>query len=136
MATNHVETPGIPSGNEKQQLEQMFRYLSRLADDLNVNLDAIGGNELTDDERIIMQQILAKAAEDAGIPEEDAVARAGQEMESLKSLIIKTASFVQTKLDEMRTNLIGETVAEGKFGKYVRRTGLDMVVTPEGITQN
>lgn len=136
MATNHVETPGIPSGNEKQQLEQMFRYLSRLADDLNVNLDAIGGNELNDEERMVMQQILAKAAEDAGIPEEDAAARAGQEMESLKSLIIKTASFVQTRLDEMRTNLIGETVAEGKFGKYVRRTGLDMVVTPEGVTQN
>ena len=136
MAINQVETPGIPSGNEKQQLEQMYRYMARLADDLNISLKAIGGNELTDEERIIMQQILVRDAEDAGIPEEDAVAKAGQEMESLKSLIIKTAKFVQTTLQEYRMNLLRETVAEGQFGKYVRRTGLDMVVTPEGITQN
>ena len=135
MASNIIETPGIPSGNEQEKLEQMYRYLCRLADDLNVNLQAIGGNDLTDDERQVMQQILVKSAEDAGVQPESVSGQMLQ-MESLKSLIIKTAQFVQTQLDEYKLNLLRETVADGQFGKYLKRTKLDVDVTPEGIQQN
>ena len=135
MALNTIETPGIPSGDERTQLEQMYRYLTRMAEDININLQAIGGNELTDSERQVMQVILRKSAEAAGATG-DLVQQAGYEMESLKSLIIKTAEFVQTSLQEYRLNLLRETVAEGQFGKYVKNTGLDVEVTPEGITQN
>ena len=134
MAFNKIETPGIPSGDERQQLEQMFRYLSRLAEDLNIQLEGIGGNELTDDERKVMMEIVRKDAEEKAPGSE--LERASYEMESLKSLIIKKAKFVQTSLQEYRMNLLRETVAEGQFGKYVRHTGLDVEVTPEGITQN
>lgn len=135
MASNIIETPGIPSGNEQERLEQMYRYLCRLADDLNVNLQAIGGNDLTDEERQVMQQILVKSAEDAGV-QADSISGQMLQMESLKSLIIKTAQFVQTKLDEYKLNLLRETVADGQFGKYLKRTKLDVDVTPEGIQQN
>lgn len=133
MAYN-IETPGAFGGDEKEQLEQMYRYMQRMADQLNIALEGIGGNDLTDDERRTMQSILDNASQQAGIVP-GTVQDDLYKMESLKSLIIKTAAFVQEKMDEYRLNLLRETVAEGQFGKYVRRTGLDVDVTPEGIQQ-
>ena len=121
-----IDVPPTLQGDEKAQLQQVWSYLYQLSEAINNNLDGIGGNELTDSERKTMQLILS-AGEKA--PELS-------EMETLKSLIIKTADFVQTSLQEYRMNLLGETVASGKFGRYVRSTGLDVAVTPEGITQN
>ena len=121
-----VEYPQTLSGDEGTQLKQIWSYLYQLAEGINNNLDAIGGNELTDDERMIMKEIIGTAEAE----------EASSGYESLKSLIIKTADFVQTTLTEYRLKLIGETVASGVFGRYVRQTGLDVAVTPEGITQN
>lgn len=121
-----IEVPPTLQGDEKEQLQQVWSYLYQMSETLNNNLEGIGGNELTDSERKTMQMILS-AGEKA--PELS-------EVETLKSLIIKTADFVQTNLQEYKLNLLGETVASGKFGRYVRSTGLDVAVTPEGITQN
>ena len=134
MASNRIETPGALAGDEQQQLEQIYRYLVRMADDLNIQLENIGGNELTDSERQIMLKIIRKDAE--GKVPEDQIKQELYQMESLKSLIIKTASYVMTSIDEYRATYLRETVAEGQFGKYVRNTGLDVEVNPEGITQN
>lgn len=124
-----IDLPPTLQGDEKSQLEQMWRYLYQLSESINNNLEAIGGNDLTDTERATMQQILAAAG--GG----DAQG-AASDYETLKSLIIKTADFVQTSLQEYRMKLLGETVASGQFGRYVRQTGLDVEVTPTGITQN
>ena len=120
-----IETPPTLQGDEKKQLQQVWSYLYQLAESINNNLQGIGSNELTDSERVILKDIIG-AGEEQGL----------SEMETLKSLIIKTADFVQTSLTEYRLNLLGETVASGQFGRYVRHTGLDVAVTPTGITQN
>lgn len=120
-----VELPRLPAGTEKEQLQTLYSYLYQMAETLNNNLAEIGGAELTDSERVIVNGIIG-----------DGTAEAMNEAESLKSLIIKTAEFVQSQLNEYRMHLLGEYVAEGKFGKYVRKTGLDVDVTPTGITQN
>jgi hypothetical protein len=121
-----IDTPPTLAGDEKAQLQQLWSYLYQMSQALNNNLEAIGGNELTDSERAVMQQILSG----------DEVSSGMNEMETLKSLIIKTADFVQTSLMEYRLNLLGSTVASGQFGRYVRNTGLNVEVNPEGITQN
>lgn len=120
-----IELPPQLQGDEKRQLQQLWSYLYQLSESINNNLEGIGSNELTDAERATMQAIVGEG-ERQGL----------SEMESLKSLIIKTADFVQTSLTEYRLNLLGSTVASGQFGRYVRNTGLDVAVTPEGITQN
>lgn len=121
-----IDVPPTLQGDEKAQLQQVWSYLYQLSEAINNNLDGIGGNELTDSERQTMQMILSAGDKAPEL----------SEMETLKSLIIKTADFVQTSLQEYRMSLLGETVASGKFGRYVRSTGLDVAVTPEGITQN
>ena len=125
-----IDLPQTPQGTAEEQLRQMYSYLYRMAEALNHNLSEIGSMDLTDDERIIMQQI---TAEEEGA---EAAAYDWQGKESLKSLIIKTAEFVQNKLDNYRLNLLGEYVTEGKFGKYVRNTSLKVDVTPTGIQQD
>ena len=121
-----IETPPTLAGNEQAQLQQIWAYLYSLSQAINNNLEGIGSNELTDAERTSMQAIIGKTSAEQGL----------SEMDTLKSLIIKTANFVQNSLMEYRLNLIGDTVASGTFGRYVRHTGLDVAVTPTGITQN
>ena len=131
MAAN-IEYPSTPSGTPEEQLVTMYNYLYRMAEALNANLAEIGSPDLTDGEREIMNRLLP-AEEQA---KEGTPAFSGYEAETLKSLIIKTASFVQKKTDEYRMNLLGEYVASGKFGRYVRNTNLKLDITPEGIQQD
>lgn len=122
-----IDLPPTLQGDENNQLQQMWSYLYQLSEAINSNLDAIGGNDLTDKERQSMQQILQAA----GVTHDGV----STDYETLKSLIIKTADFVQSGLQEYRTVLFGETVAASQFGQTNRRTGMDVAVTPEGVLQ-
>ena len=123
----NVETPPILAGDEAEQMRSMYRYLMRLADQLNDSLGGIGGNDFTDSERKILNNMVVKTP--AGDGQTD-------DMQTLKSWIIKTAEYTQSKIEQIRKSLVSESVAEGQFGRYVRRTELEAEVTPEGITQN
>lgn len=122
-----IDLPPTLQGDEQAQLKQMWSYLYQLSEAINNNLNAIGGNDLTDSERMSMQQILQAA----GVSQDEV----SSEYETLKSLIIKTADFVQTSLQEYRMVLFGETAASGQFGQVNRRTGMDVAVTPDGVLQ-
>ena len=126
-----IELPQTPSGKAEDQLQQLYSYLYQMAETLNHNLAEIGSNDLTDEEREIINGVTGGGANATGDIAEDR-----SEAETLKSLIIKTAGFVQNELNQYRVNLLGQYVAEGKFGKYVRNTGLSVDVTPEHIQQN
>ena len=124
-----IEYPQKPNGNELQQLQQMYGYLYTMAETLNRNLAQIGGNELTEAEMKIMRDVIGEPAES------DGVRQVAAEAETLKSMIIKTAEFVRTELQEYNIRLMGGVEAEGQLGKYVRKTKLDVDITPEGIQQ-
>lgn len=122
-----IELPSLPAGDEKQQLQALYSYLYQMAEALNNNLGEIGGTEFTDAEMIIVREVIG----------DDGTAQNGMaEAETLKSLIIKTATFVKSEIDQYNLKLIGDYQAEGKLGKYVRKTKLDVDVTPTGIQQN
>ena len=123
-----IELPQKGGGTAEEQLEAMYRYLYQMAVAINNNLAEIGGPALTDDEAKIMQRILQGT-------EEDQQTGGPREAETLKSMIIKTASFIKTAIDEYNLRLIGSVEAEGKLGRYVRKTGLNVDVNPEGIEQ-
>lgn len=123
-----IELPPTLAGDEQAQLQTLYSYLYQTAEAMNSNLAEIGNPALTDEEMAILKGITGESGTQWG----DGTAEA----ETLKSLIIKTAQAVKSEIDEYRMNLLGEYVAEGKFGKYVRKTGLDVDVTPTGVTQN
>lgn len=127
-----LDLPPTLTGDEQNQLEQMWSYLYQLAETLSDQLGAIGDSNLTDTELQAMSQVLSAArnGNEEELPESSMNAA-----ETLKSLIIKTASFVQTALNEFRTSLFGSTTAEGQLGRYVRKARMNMVITPDGDTR-
>ena len=123
-----IELPQKSGGGTEAQLESMYRYLYQMAVALNHNLAEIGGAALTDGEMKVMDRILREAGEGTQ-------PGAARDAETLKSMIIKTAAFIKTAIDEYNMKLVGTVQAEGKLGRYVRKTGLDVAVNPEGIEQ-
>jgi len=122
-----IELPQLPAGKAEDQLKALYSYLYQMAEALNSNLADIGGNSFTDQEMIIVREVIG----------DDGTAQNGMaEAETLKSLIIKTAQFVKSEIDQYNMKLIGTYEAEGKLGRYVRKTQLDVDVTPTGIQQN
>ena len=55
---DRIEPPLRPIGTPEQQLQAIYTYLYNLAENLNKNLDEIGGNALTDSETQIMKEVL------------------------------------------------------------------------------
>lgn len=128
-----IDLPAMPHGQPEEQMEELYRYLYRMAEALNANLAEIGGADLTDEERQLM---LSLTQADGTTRSGGGAAYDWESAETLKSLIIKTATWVKNTLDSWRISLLGEYVAQGKFGKYVRNTSMDVDVTPTGTTQS
>lgn len=103
MNTN-LKAPPQFGGDIQEQLQQVQRYLFQLQRDLNVALDSL--NEAGG----------AKVAE--GVAVSAAKAEADKTAQSLKSLIIKTASTIQSEMDEWTGLLEGNYVAISDFGTY------------------
>ena len=119
------------SGSTHKALQEMYSYLYRTANAINVNLDQIGNGALTDDESALMNQLTA--AVNSEEPAQYTYNYA--EAETLKSLIIKTAQFVKNEVDNYRMVLFGEESAEGQYGNWKRKKGLRVDVTPDGVKQ-
>ena len=122
-----IELPKTPAGSEQEQLREVYAYLYRMAVALNSNMAEIGGTQFTDEEMQIVREV-------TGAAEGTEADMSGAE--TLKSLIIKTAKFVKSEIDQYNLRLTGSYEAEGKLGRYVRKTRLDVDVTPSGIQQN
>ena len=121
-----IEIPPTLQGDEKEQLQQIWRYLYQLSEAINNNLEGIGGNELSDKEIMTMKKIVGAGEAATGM----------SDVETLKSLIVKTAEFVQTSLQEYKTSMIWESLESGKFGQYVRGTKINVAVTPDGVIRD
>jgi len=122
-----IELPQLPKGQPQEQLQALYSYLYQMAEALNNNLAEIGNGDFTDDEMTVVREIVGA----------DGTADSGRaEAETLKSLIIKTAQLIKSEIDQYNMKLIGTYEADGKLGRYVRKTRLDVDVTPSGIQQN
>ena len=127
-----IKLPNMPTGRPEQQIVQMYSYMYRMAQTMNVNLKEIGNGALTDEEAALMNRITAELQE-PGIQAQPAYNYA--EAETLKSLIIKTAQFVKNEVDNYRLVLFGDESAEGSQGNWKRKKGLRVDVTPDGVQQ-
>lgn len=120
-----IELPQMPSGQTQEQLQALYNYLYRMAEALNGNFSEIGNGDFTDDEMETVREITGSENDPAM-----------SEAETLKSLILKTAKLIKSEIDTYNLKLIGTYQAEGDLGRYIRKTRLDVDVTPTGIQQN
>ena len=128
-----IEFPAQPTGKAEEQLQQMYSYLYRLATTLNVNMNNAGSETvaLTDQEQQLINRMSTaqSSSEPAGIT-------SMKEAETLKSLIIKTATFVKNQIDEYKMVLFGETEMDSQFGNLRQKKGVRVDITPDGIKQS
>lgn len=113
------EQPPALTGDERAQLQQLYRYLFKLSEQLNTSLEA------TDRQyrMAIKTRSGSENSDDVFTPELDAKYR------ELRSLIIKTADIVNQKMDRVVTQLNSEFQAIsnewGTFEQNIERTIID-----------
>ena len=119
------DNPPVLQGDEKTQLNQLKNYLFTISNKLNEALMTVSVEEITQKAVERVQQV--KEGEAAG------------EMDrynTLKSMIIKTATIVRHEMDEITTHLEDNlTAVSEEFGELQRNLDSNIRATAAGILQ-
>lgn len=124
MAYNDTffDNPPVMSGQEREQLQQLYRYLNTMSDKLNQALMNITIEQLEPEAQTVIRN-----AEQTTV----------DQTAGLKNLIVKTANVVRHEMDEIRTHLQDEYEAlSEEFGTYERNLQSEIVATAEGVLQS
>ena len=117
------ENPPVLQGDERTQLRQLNGYLFTISNKLNEALMTIS---------VAQEKKEEEERTDAGTPAEES-----KDYKTLKSMIIKTAEIVRTEMQEISTQLHGETEAiSSQFGSLVETLDATIKATAEGVLQD
>lgn len=120
-----VESPPVLSGDTAQKLEQLYRYLQRVSDQLQTGL----GNLTIENFSPELQETVTNGS---GASKDDM----SRQADSLKSIIVKTAEIIRSEQQELRTTLESHYQAlSDQFGAYERDLTNRITATAEGIIQ-
>lgn len=127
---NLFDAPPALTGDERNQTEQLYRYMAQMSEALN---EALNGLTMANFVAEAQDQIIAATAGggQAAKKEIDSTKNA------LRSLIIKTAEIVRTEMEEISTEL--RTMYQGissDFGTLERELTARIQANAEGISQN
>ena len=121
----HFDTPPVLSGAEQSQLQQMYNYLYRLSEKLNYAMNHITEEQFADGTK----ESLITATAEAGEATE-------KEINTVKSLIVKTANVIRNEMDVISTRLRGSYEAlSDDFGLYRIETDNRIEANSTGISQ-
>ena len=103
--------PNITGGTEREQIEQIKRYLFQLVDELQFSDNGVQSTSgaIASSKR----RVSSPSSSDTNAREVFAV---------LKPLIIKSADIVNAYYEKISTKFEGEYVAQSDFGKYTEHT--------------
>lgn len=112
--------PPQPGASPAETLLGQYAYLYQLAGQLNLALSTVENRQIT-----VEMEASSKA---------DSTALA-KEVQSLRSLIVKSADTVRAEMDRLEAELKGSYVAASEFGSYVEQLSLYLEANPEAVTQ-
>lgn len=116
----------MPPQITTETLDALYSYLQQMADRLNEMNNFNGGTGLTDSEMRTLSAIVSPGDTPGALD------KATAEYLSLKSLIIKTATWVQSAIDEWRTTLQGQYLSKSNLGTYSKDTKMEVVMDSQG----
>lgn len=130
----NILPPSALQGTEQAQLQQVYRYLFKLSEELNV---ALGET----DNRISNIQVTAPSGTGigggaGGIDEEQLEATLAEQYNSLKALIVKTADTVRAEMDVIVTELESKYVAQSEWGEYKEDVSLEIQQTAKETVES
>lgn len=122
MTGIEIRPPQLTGGTPQQQLEQLQRYLTALAQQLQFAFDAVQGGS---------PEIMAAAA-----PQPRAQEQQRQDtLRQLKALILKSAQVTQVLEQQMSKRLEGKYVAVSQFGTYCQETSQTLEANSRELKQ-
>lgn len=125
----NILPPPALQGDERAQLTQVYRYLFRLSEQLNVGLSTL-------EQQTAPVRPLGASTPGAGSDEEKFLAEADRQYQDLKSLIIKTADNVRAEMDQIVTRLNSKYVAKSEWGTYKESVSREIVDTAKYTIEN
>lgn len=121
------DNPPVLSGPNAQQLQQLYNYLFTVSNKLNEAMAGLSAEELV--QRVEMQIRTGGSGSEA----EEQISK---QYDTLKSLIIKTATIVRTEMTEISTELERSiTAISEEFGTYEENLSAEIRAGAEGILQ-
>ena len=126
----NILPPPALQGDERAQLTQVYRYLFRLSEQLNVGLSAL------EQRTAAVARPSGGALSPEGTDGEQFWTEADAQYSSLKSLIIKTANLVRAEMDQIVANLGSEYVAVSEWGTYKEEVSREIVDTAKYTMEN
>lgn len=125
-----VEMPPAPIGTAEQQLRQLYGYLFRMAEQLNVAAVSVGSGGS------FVKTAGSSVKAGAGTPNGTA-APDGALYEELRALIINTAELLRKEMDTLELTLQGSFEAiSSQWGVYREQMQANIVATAEGVLQS
>lgn len=128
-----IETPKKFSGTEKEQILQVYAYLFRLSENLNIALNNLTADSFAEAEKKNLLNI-GGGTSDGDNDEQASLANSYRE---LRSLIINTAEIVRGEMDKLSTQLNSRYEAiSSEWGTYQENMSSSIEATAEGILQS
>lgn len=119
------DVPPVLSGDEQRQLQQLYSYLYQMSEKLNTAMTTISIDQFSDADKKELRQVTSGVS-----------AKTEQEINTVKSLIIKTADVVRNEMQEIQATLTNNFVAISDFGQYQEQVSNDIRANGERIEQN
>lgn len=119
-----VELPPVLAGSSEARLQQLYGYLFRMAEQLNVAMDGLGAGGGTASNTGGSSSV-RKNAEDV----QDSQAE-------LRALIVNTAEIIRSEMDKLEATLQGRyTAISEQWGVYQEEMQNTITATAEGVLQ-
>ena len=125
----HFDNPPTLTTDDRRNMEMLYQYLTRVSDQLNQSLTTIGTEATLTEEAM-------RTAQAGGGKTESTEAEDEKAYNTLRSMIIKSAKIVRSEMDELRTTLESDYVAQSEFGTYKETVTNDISVSAQGIRQD
>ena len=125
MPKTFIESPATPSGTNAEKLEEMYRYLTRMSEQLNEAMNTITA-EQTSGGAVTVTKTTGASPVSGGASD--------TAYNSLKSMIVKTARIVRSEMDQISTELHADYEAiSDEFGELVSNLDTTIKATAEGV---
>ena len=123
---NVIQPPVLVGQNFEQASAQLYSYLFRVSEQLNIVLNDLSEDQFTENVR--------KSLALSGQTTTDKEIR--DTYSQLRSLIITTADVIEQEMSVLEVSLEGKYVAQSDFGTYAEETNATLTANADGITQN
>lgn len=130
MSGKIIETPPVLNGTQEQQIRQLYGFLFRMSENLNVAL-----NNLTVDNFASAGEYAA-VANPASKGQQPGGDKTADSYNELKALIVNTASIIQSTIDKVETTLSSKYAAiSDEWGSYQENISNTIEATADGVIQ-